>query len=46
MQEHVLHLCHFYSFKDGLLFLFGRMQDIFRELQVRSSHALLVRKLE
>jgi hypothetical protein len=35
VQEHALHLCHFYSFKDGLLFLFDRLQDITRQLQVR-----------
>jgi hypothetical protein len=34
LQEHVLHLCHYYSFKDGLLFLFRRMHDVTRQLQV------------
>jgi hypothetical protein len=33
--EHVLQLCHFQSFKEGLLFLFERMQAHSRRLQVR-----------
>lgn len=32
--EYVLQLCHFQTFKEGLLFLFDRMQDPARQLQV------------
>ena len=37
---HVLQLCHAHAFKDGLLFLFERMQAHTRQLQVCLSSVL------